>query len=37
LDMQYVELARQQERARMALDSIRHANCTFNPFLAVLD
>jgi signal transduction histidine kinase len=34
LDRRHQEMARRQERARIALDAIRHANCTFstNPF-----
>lgn len=36
MDQRYVELARQKERARIALDSIRHASCSFNPFGATL-
>ena len=31
LDRRYEELARHQERARIAMDAIRHAGCTFNP------
>jgi hypothetical protein len=37
MDKRYVELARQQERARIAMDAIRHAGCSFNPFSGVLD
>lgn len=38
LDRRYAELARQKERARNALDAIRHTNCSFstNPFLSLL-
>ena len=35
LDRKYVELAKEKERARIALDALRHARCTFstsNPF-----
>merc|ERR1712150_186388 len=34
LDRRYVELAKEKERARIALDALRHAHCTFssNPF-----
>ena len=35
LDRKFVELAREKERARHALDALRHARCTFstsNPF-----
>ena len=39
MDRRYMEMARQEERARIALDAIRHAHCTFaiNPFGALLD
>ena len=36
LDQHYVELARQRERARIAMDAIKHSNCTFNPFQSIL-
>jgi len=39
LDRRYVELAKQKERARIALDALRHAKCTFstsNPFGSLL-
>jgi hypothetical protein len=36
MDRHYVELARQQERAQSAIDAIRHAGCSFNPFSGVL-
>lgn len=36
MDRRHVELARQQERARIAMDAIRHAGCSFNPFIGVL-
>jgi hypothetical protein len=36
MDRRYVELARQQERAQSAIDAIRHAGCSFNPFSGVL-
>ena len=38
LDRRYAELARQKERARNALDAIRHTNCSFstNPFVSLL-
>jgi hypothetical protein len=32
IDRRHEELARQQEQARAAMDAIRHAGCTFNPF-----
>jgi hypothetical protein len=35
IDRRYEELARQQERARLAMDAIRHSNCSFNPFLGL--
>jgi hypothetical protein len=35
IDRRYEELARQQERARIAMDAIRHSNCSFNPFLGL--
>jgi hypothetical protein len=34
-DRRHVELARQQERARIAMDAIRHANRSFHPFSGV--
>ena len=40
LDMKYVELAKEKERARIALDALKHARCTFstsNPFGSLLD
>ena len=39
LDQRHIEIARQKERARIALDAIRHAHCTFalNPFAGLLD
>jgi len=37
IDRRYVELARQQERAKIAMDAIKHAGCSFNPFSGVLD
>ncbi len=40
LDMRYVELAKEKERARIALDALRHAQCTFSsskPFGPLLD
>jgi len=39
LDRKYVELAKQKERACIALDALRHAGCSFNvnPFAALLD
>mmetsp|Transcript_17665 Transcript_17665/g.19878 ORF Transcript_17665/g.19878 Transcript_17665/m.19878 type:complete len:222 (+) Transcript_17665:25-690(+) len=39
LDRRYVELAKQKELARIAMDAIRHAGCSFNvnPFAAMLD
>lgn len=39
MDRRYMEMARQEERARIALDAIRHAHCTFaiNPFAGLLD
>lgn len=39
IDRRYMEKARQEERARIALDAIRHAHCTFamNPFAGLLD
>lgn len=36
-DQRHVELARQQERARIAMDAIRHAHCSFNPFSTILN
>lgn len=36
LDQQYIELARQQERAKNAMIAIKHAGCSFNPFSGVL-
>lgn len=36
MDQRYVELALQQERAQIAIDAIRHAGCSFNPFSGVL-
>ena len=39
LDRKYVELAREKERAKIALDALRHAQCTFstsNPFGSLL-
>ena len=39
LDRKFVELAREKERARIALDALRHAQCTFstsNPFGSLL-
>lgn len=32
MDQRHVELAQQKERARYALEAIRHAGCSFNPF-----
>ncbi len=40
LDRKYVELAKEKERARIALDALKHAKCTFstsNPFGGLLD
>lgn len=39
MDRRYMEMARQEERARIALDAIRHAHCTFalNPFAGILE
>jgi hypothetical protein len=39
LDQRHMEMARQKERAHIALDAIRHAHCTFaiNPFAGLLD
>jgi Flp pilus assembly protein CpaB len=39
LDHRHMEMARQKERARIAMDAIRHAHCTFaiNPFAGLLD
>jgi hypothetical protein len=39
LDRKYVELARQKERACIALNALRHAGCSFNvnPFAALLE
>jgi hypothetical protein len=37
MDRRYVELAQQQERALIAIDAIRHAGCSFNPFSGVLE
>jgi hypothetical protein len=34
MDQRYVELARQKERARLALDAIRHSGYSFNPYFA---
>lgn len=36
MDQHYVELARQEEKAKKALDDIRHINRTFNPFSSIL-
>lgn len=36
MDQRHIELARQQERARLAMDAIRHAGCSFNPFAGLL-
>lgn len=36
MDRRYVELALQQERAQSAINAIRHAGCSFNPFSGVL-
>ncbi|GKY98721.1 hypothetical protein MPSEU_000828400 [Mayamaea pseudoterrestris] len=35
-DQRSAELARQEERARRALEAIQHAGCSFNPFSSVL-
>jgi len=39
MDSKYAQLAIEKERARIALDNIRHADCNFamNPFAAVLN
>jgi Flp pilus assembly protein CpaB len=39
LDHRHMEMASQKERARIAMDAIRHAHCTFsiNPFAGLLD
>jgi colicin import membrane protein len=39
IDQRHVEAARQKERAKIALNAIRHAGCTFavNPFAGLLD
>jgi len=40
VDRRYVELAKEKERARIALDALRHAKCTFstsNPFGSLLE
>jgi len=39
MDRRHMEMARQEERARIALNAIRHAHCTFaiNPFAGLLD
>ena len=39
IDSRYVQLAQEQERARKAMDALRHAGCTFavNPFGSLLD
>ena len=39
LDRKYEELAKQKERACIALDALRHAGCSFNvnPFAALLE
>jgi actin-related protein len=40
LDRRYVELAKEKEKTRIALDALRHAKCTFstsNPFGPLLD
>ena len=40
LDRRYVQLAKEKERVRIALDALRHAKCTFstsNPFGSLLD
>jgi hypothetical protein len=36
MDQRYVELAQQEEQAEKALEAIRHAHCTFNPFAGLL-
>jgi len=35
MDQRHVELARQKERAEAALEAVRHAGCSFNPFANV--
>ena len=39
MDRRCMEMAKQEERARIALDAIRHAHCTLasNPFAGLLD
>ncbi len=39
LDSRYMQLAKEKERAQVALDALRHAGCSFstNPFAALLD
>jgi hypothetical protein len=40
IDRRYVQLAKEKERARIALDALRHAQCTFstsNPFGSLLE
>jgi len=40
LDMRYVELAKEKEKARIALDALRHEQCSFStshPFGPFLD
>lgn len=36
MDQRYVELAKQEEKAKKALEDIRHSNRTFNPFSNLL-
>ena len=39
LDRKYAQLAKDKERIRLALDALRHPNCSFvkNPFASLLD
>ena len=39
LDSQFVQLAKEKERMKAAMDSLQHPDCTFvrNPFAALLD
>jgi len=36
MDMRYAQLAQHEERQKHAMEAIRHAGCSFNPFTGVL-
>jgi hypothetical protein len=36
LDRMHIEIAKQQERTKAALEKIQHASCTFNPFSSII-